>query len=243
MARHPGPSQTKRTGRPRAARLCVGAVLAVALLAGAGLSFGQAPQFRNLIGVAAGGLFPAGAFNDHVRQEGVGAGFFYARRLGPSPLLAGVELSFFDYGHKSWVAYLLGLPEVVGDTSNSIFQGLAVLRIQPRTGRVTTFVEGLAGFSDFFTATAVGTDDEGETDWELDLDDWTWAAGVGAGMSILVGKRPPAASGEKLHRTFFEIKARYLAGGRADYLKKGSFTPERSATSVITVQAGLSFVF
>jgi hypothetical protein len=71
-------------------------------------------------------------------------------------------------------------------------------------------------------------------------------------LSILIGKRPATASGESPRRTFFELKVRYLAGGQADYLKKGSlvfdgndyyFTPDRSATSVITVQAGISLVF
>src|SRR5512143_188753 len=127
-------------------------------------SFGQALPFRNISGLTAGGLFPTGPFNDHVSQEGVGAGGFYVRRLGSSPLLVGADLSFADYGHTSWIAYLLGMPEIDVDTKNSIVQGLAVLRIQPRTGRVTTFVEGLAGISYLYTATAVGTLDDGSTD-------------------------------------------------------------------------------
>lgn len=207
-------------------------------------SFGQEPPFRNIAGVTAGGLFPTGPFNDHVSQEGVGLGGFYARRLGSSPLLVGADLSYADYGHTSWIAYLLGMPELDVDTKNSIIQGLVLLRIQPRTGRVTTFVEGLAGFSNLYTATAVGTLDDGSTDWETNSDDWTWTAGAGAGLSILIGKLPSAAPGERLSLTFVELKVRYLAGGQADYLKKGSYlTPERSATSVITVQVGISQVF
>jgi hypothetical protein len=229
------------------------ACLAAALLFLPALpSFGQAPPFRNVSGVAAGGLFPTGPFNDHVSQEGLGVGGFYARRLGSSPLLVGADLSVADYGHTSWVAYLLGVPEVDVDTKNSIVQGLVLLRIQPRTGRVTTFVEGLAGISYLYTATAVGTLDDGSTDWETNHDDWTWTAGAGAGLSILLGKSWAADSGKRPGRTFFELKVRYLAGGQADYLKKGSLvfdgngyvpTPERSATSVITVQVGISRVF
>ncbi|HMA54382.1 MAG TPA: hypothetical protein VKT17_07955 [Acidobacteriota bacterium] len=215
-------------------------------------SSGQAPPFRNISGLTAGGLFPTGPFNDHVSQEGVGLGGFYARRLGSSPLLVGADLSFADYGHTSWVAYLLGVPEIGVDTKNSIIQGLALLRIQPRTGRVKTFVEGLAGISYLYTATAVGTLDDGSTDWETNHHDWTWTAGAGAGLSILLGKSWAADPGESPRRTFFELKVRYLAGGQADYLKKGSLvfdgsdyvlTPDRSATSVITVQAGFSVVF
>ena len=207
-------------------------------------SFGQAPPFRNISGLAAGGLFPTGPFNDHVSQEGIGVGGFYARRLGSSPLLVGADLSFADYGHTSWVAYLLGMPELDVDTKNSIVQGLALLRIQPRTGRVATFVEGLAGISYLYTATAVGTLEDGSTDWETNHSDWTWTAGAGAGLSILLGKSWADDSGERLRRTVLELKVRYLAGGQADYLKKGSYlTPERSATSVITLQVGISQVF
>ncbi len=203
-----------------------------------------------------GGLFPTGAFNDHVRQEGYGVACYYARRLGRSPFLVGGEINYSEYGHSRRVEYLEGIPEVGVDvdTTNSIVQGLLLLRLQPRTGRVLSFVEALAGVGYFWTETTIGDSeaDEGPYSSETNLDDFAWTAGLGGGLSIRLSK--PRASDLEFARggAFLEIKARYMAGGRAEYLKKGSiivdgnsytFTPERSATSAVTVQIGFSWFF
>lgn len=233
-------------------------VLAVGFLAAFALpALGQSLFSRGFCGLSLGGLFPTGEFNQHVPQEGYGAAAYYTWRLGRSPLLVGVEAAYSEYGHAHRVEYLEGIPEagVDVDTSNSIAQGLLLLRLQPRSGRIVTFVEGLAGMSYLWTETTIGDpDDEGSySASETNLYDFTWTAGVGAGVSFRL-KAPGGGSDPELSRAggFLELKVRYMAGGWAEYLKKGSivvdgngytYTPERSTTNVITVQVGFSWFF
>lgn len=217
---------------------------------------GQSLLPRKLGGISLGGLFPTGAFNQHVSQEGYGVAAYYAHRLGPSPFLLGGEISYFEYGHAHRVEYLQGIPEVGVDvdTSNSIAQGLLTLRFQPRRGRIVSFAEALAGLSYIWTESTIGNNapDNWPIASETNFDDVTWTAGVGAGLSFRL--RKPRGSAPEFARSgaFLELKVRYMAGGQAQYLKKGSivvvgnaytFTPERSATSFVTVQLGLSWFY
>jgi hypothetical protein len=217
-------------------------------------AFGQSYQARSQFGLSLGGLFPTGAFNHHVSQEGYGLATCYARRIGAGPLLVGAEFLYSEYGHTRRVEYLEGIPEVgvKVDTTNSIFQGLLLLRLQPRRGRVTSFIEALAGVSYLWTESAIGGDDEGTLASETNFDDWAWAAGVGAGLSFRLKEQKVGGAVIEDRGVYLELKARYMAGGQAEYLKKGSiivvgneysFTPERSATSFFSIQAGVSWVF
>jgi hypothetical protein len=219
-------------------------------------ALGQSFQARNLGGFSLGGLFPTGAFNDHVSQEGYGLAGYYAKRIGAGPLLVGLEFTYSEYGHSRRVEYLEGIPEVGVnvDTTNSIAQSLLLLRLQPRSGRVMSFVEALAGVGYLWTESAIGDNDDDDVTSasETNFDDWTWTAGVGAGISFRLRKWQGSGADIAGRGAFLELKARYMAGGRAEYLKKGSiivvgneysFTPERSATSAFTVQVGLSWFF
>jgi hypothetical protein len=219
-------------------------------------SFGQSGLPRHMYGLAFGGLFPVGDFNDHVSQDGFGVGLYYGWRLRHTPLFMGVEFSVSLYGHSRREEFLEGIPEVPLDvvTENNIGQSFLFVRLQPRSGRVTTFVEGLAGISYFWTDTTItghGLSDN-DISSNTNFDDGTWAAGGGAGLSVRLGRPRVQVSGRAQRGAFLEFKVRYLAGGWANYLKKGSivvegnefsFTPERSATSFVTAQAGFSWFF
>jgi hypothetical protein len=234
-------------------------ILTGGLLAGMVIAaFGQSRLPRTLDGLALGGLFPTGAFNQHVSQEGLGAAAYYARRLGRSPLMLGLEVSYAEYGHVYREEFAADSPDGVVDvnTSNNLSQAVVLLRLQPRRGRIMTFLEALAGASYFWTRTTVG---ESEPEEDLsplaadnDFEDIAWSAGVGAGLSVQLMKSEKADPTFPRSGLFLELKVRYMAGGQAEYLKKGSivvvggeytFTPERSATSHVTVQLGLSFLY
>lgn len=220
------------------------------------LSFGQSVLPRHMFGLTISGLFPVGDFKEHVSQDGFGMGLCYGWRLRHTPVFAGLELSFHIYGHAVREEFLEGIPEVPLDvvTENNLIQSLLYVRLQPRSGRVTTFVEGLAGISYFWTDTTISGHGAGDDDIssETNFDDDTWTAGAGAGLSVRLGRPPVQVSGRAQRGIFLEFKVRYLAGGWANYLKKGSivvegnefsFTPERSATSAVTAQAGVSWFF
>jgi hypothetical protein len=219
------------------------------------LSFGQSGLPRGLAGFSFGGLFPAGAFNDHVSQDGFGIDFFYGRRAGNTPVFLGLELSVSYYGDVHRHEYLEGIPEVRVDveTFNNIGQGLFFARLQPRGGTVRTYIEGLAGISYLWTDTTISGHEfpYDEISSDTNFDDVTVTAGAGAGLSVRLSRRSTQETGRR-RGTFLEFKVRYMAGGRARYLKQGSivvvgdqfsFTPERSATSFLTAQAALSWFF
>lgn len=244
-------SRREGAGRGPGARVALPAAI---LLVSAGLSFGQDQPRRHMINLSTGGLFPVGAFNEHVSQEGFALGVQYGVRLRKAPVYVGFELSAGFYGYTHRHEYMNGIPEVRLDveTFNNIVQGHFLLRAEARRGAVRPFVEGLAGLSYLFTDTTIS---EHEFPWEevasdINSSDLTLAAGAGGGLAIRLGwsrrRHPDRARGE----TVIEVKVRYMAGGRAKYLKQGSiviedgeavYTFERSATSFVSAQLGISF--
>lgn len=238
-------------------RPAAGIVFAAVMLFGpAILSFAQSLQPRVLRGFSLGGLFPTGAFNEHVKQDGLAVGFYLAIRAGNSPVFIGAELSGSDYGHAHRHVSLEGIPEVRldVDTSNSIGQGLLFVRIQPAIGYVMTYVEGLAGLSYLFTETTISEHEYpyDEVGSDVNFHSLTVTAGAEAGLSIRLNKRRAQDPDRGWGGSFIDLKVRYMAGGRASYLKEGAlvvegndvaYFPDRSATSFITVQAGFSWFF
>ena len=215
-------------------------------------SFGQPGRPPvGLRGFPLGGIFPSGAFDSHVGRDGGVAAIHLAKRSGLSPVFVGLELSFSYYGHVHRHAYMDNIPEVEldVDTYNNIAQGLFFVRLQPRVGDVSPYFEGLAGVSYIFTDTTVSDDDaEDDVAYDINFDDWTVTAGAGAGVIVrLHGRRGGGGGG-----TFLDFKVRYMAGGRATYLTQGGlvvegdqvkYTVDRSGTSFVTVQAGLTWFF
>ena len=218
------------------------------------LSFGQDLGHRDMIGLTLGGLFPVGAFNNRVSQEGFALGIYYGVKLRKAPIFVGFELSGGLYGYTHRHEYLDGIPEVRLDveTLNNIVQGHFLLRAEARRGVVRPFVEGLAGFSYFYTDTTIS---EHEFPWDevasdINSGDLTVAAGAGGGLAIHLGWSRVRYPDRPRRETLIDIKVRYMAGGRAKYLKQGSivvvgdeltYSYDESATSFITVQVGLSF--
>jgi len=215
-------------------------------------SFGQPGRSpAGLRGFTLGGLFPSGAFDSHVGRDGGTAAIHLAKRSGLSSFFVGLELSFGYYGHVHRHAYMDNIPEVQldVDTYNNIAQGLFFVRLQPRVGDVSPYVEGLAGVSYIFTDTTVSDDDaEDDVAYNINFDDWTVTAGAGAGVIVRLHKRRGGGGGG----TFLDFKVRYMAGGRATYLTQGGlvvegdqvrYTVDRSGTSFVTVQAGLTWFF
>jgi hypothetical protein len=237
----------------RTARVLLPAAL---LLSSAVLSFGQLPDSRGISGYFLGGLFPAGAFNEHVSQEGFMLGAFSGKMLWNAPVYVGVELSFGIYGYAHRHEFLDGIPEVRLDveTLNYLVQALLFLRVEPRKGAIRPFVEGLAGSSYLFTETTIRGH---QFPWnaiasDTNFDDFAMSAGAGGGLAIHLDRGRVQSPDRPRRETLIEIKVRYMAGGRAKYLKQGSivvegneftFTVDQSATSFITAQAALSFSF
>ena len=147
--------------------------------------------------------------------------------------------------------------------SSGAASGNLLLRTQPRTGRIRPYVEGIVGFNDLSTDTTTSIKDPRAVDGPLaclynsafgvpckddvilssstnNLDDGTFSYGFGVGTQF---ELPDS-------RLSLDARVRYMRGGSADYLKKGSiqqtdgsFDKLSSRTDVITAQVGITFHF
>ena len=121
-----------------------------------------------------------------------------------------------------------------------------MLRAQPRTGPVRPYVDGLIGLKHLFTRTSVSDLSDGETiASDTNLSDTSFSYGIGGGLQI------PLKRGRGW-RVLLDTNVRYLRGGRAEYLRKGSIREENglvtydifsSRTDVMAVQVGVMFSF
>ncbi len=106
---------------------------------------------------------PVGAFGDNVGAS-FGGAVDFSVRLGDTPVSVGAALEYLRYGTETRrVALFTGLPGLVSDisTSNNVYWAHALVRVQPRRGRVRPYADGLLGFSYAFTGTVVSTADTG----------------------------------------------------------------------------------
>jgi len=230
-------------------------IAVAAVLFAAAVPLAAQNSTRNIFGITLGAGFPMGAFKTTLGKDGFQFDLYYARRLKSAPLFIGFDCAFFIYGMSTRQEPLENIPEVDVDveTSNSVIQGLFFIRLQPVKGPFRPYIEGLAGVSYLSTSTTIT---EREFPWDeiasdTNFSDFALAAGGGAGVEIhLWGGRQ---SGRR--RTLegvLDIKARYLTGSKAKYLKEGSIVYEggqavylyqESATNLLSFQAGISFRF
>lgn len=230
----PGAAQTARGTAPAA----VQPPESVAADASSGLRrFRLDPRF------AAG--VPVGTFSDNVGAS-FGGAVDFSVRLGDTPVSVGSAVEHLRYGTETrHVALFNALPEMVSDvdTSNNVFWTHALVRVQPRTGRVRPYVDGLLGFSYAYTSTGVHVGYETES--TTHLGDFAPSLGVGGGVTVLLVSRREAVLS-------LNLGLRYLATGALDYLTKGAiqrdengatFEPVRSSVNVVSPQIGVALGF
>ena len=200
-----------------------------------------------------GGLLlgtPSGDFGDNVSDTAIGVVLSGGIQLPDSPVLLGIELGYMSYGRdKRSEAFNTTSPDLQIDIVNSynIFQGNFFLRMQPQTGKVRPYIDGLVGFKYLFTETVA----KNASDWILDriayhinFDDWALTYGIGVGAAFALwelGSRPGPVNKEPIG-VHFDFGVRYLLGAEAEYLKEGSiqivgdqvtYLSERSKTDMI----------
>ena len=203
-------------------------------------------RFRFEPGFAVG--VPVGAFGDKTAAS-FGGALDFGVGLGRTPISVGAAIDYLRYGTETrHIALFPALPEVVSDvdTTNNVFHAHALVRVQPRTGRVRPYAEGLLGFSHADTSTSVdlGRDDGGGAS-TTHLADYAPSVGFGGGVTVLlVSGRDAGLS--------LDLGLRYLTGGNVNYLTKGAiqrdehgatFEPERSPLSMLRAQIGIAVEF
>lgn len=199
--------------------------------------------------------FPQGDFKNNVDRLGLGFSGHFLYNVRKSPISIGISLSYLMYGSETRVEpFSLTIPEVMVDvtTRNNILLFHFLVRIQPLKGDFQPYFDGLFGFNYLWTETGIynrGGYDEIASN--VIFDDWTSSYGVGGGLMIKAYAAKPDSS-KNTYALYIDMGARYLKGGKAEYLREGSIIRENgtiiyevntSATNLITANIGLTFAF
>jgi len=196
----------------------------------------------NISGQVSGGVIggvPVGGLRQNVGTGG-GIRLSLAGWMDRSPVLLGLDVGFFGYGH---VEEEVPFSSTVGprvpvevSTSNNVLETHLTARLQPRTGRVRPYAEALAGFKYLFTRTKVGEtgfggreddvggDLEGEVASSTNFDDFALSGGVGAGIDIQVYRQDNPA--KEVRRVDLHFGVQYLLGQEAEYLTEGALSDQ-----------------
>jgi len=231
------------------------------LITGSALpAFSQTPfqaGLNFLVGV------PQGEFADNVSDPGFGFSGHFGYTIPRSVFAIGANLGFLVYGSETRKEpFSETIPDVTVDVSrtNSIFQGHLMFRIQPVNGFLAPYIDGLFGFNYLFTETSVKNEDSfngyDEIASSTNYDDIAFSYGGGGGMMLRVysGMHENDETGEeKPFQVFIDLGMRYLLGGEAEYLTKGSITitedsrvlysPSKSKTDLLNFHIGASVAF
>ena len=189
----------------------------------------------NISGQVSGGLIggvPVGGLRNNVGTGG-GLRLSLAGWMDQSPVLFGLDLGVFGYGH---VEEEVPFSSTVGprvpvevSTSNNVLQTHLTARLQSRTGRVRPYAEALAGFKYLFTRSRVDEDDFGgdlgdEVAGSTNFDDFALSGGVGAGIDIQVYRQDNPA--KEVRRVDLHLGVQYLLGQEAEYLTEGALNDQ-----------------
>lgn len=209
----------------------------------------------------AGGFFmmgtPQNDFRDFVQRGAYGGNFYFAHRLGRSPVLLGAGFGFMFYGwNEREVPFSQTVPDVFVDvvTMNYVLRGHVFLRMQPSRGRLRPYLDALLGLNHLRTDTRVeddGWDNQeaiASTNW---IQDTAVSYGMGGGLMIPLryhsNRRGKGSTG-----IYLDIGMRFLKGGRAEYMVENReietggaplYDVVASKTDLLTAHIGISFMF
>lgn len=203
---------------------------------------------------------PQGAFKDNVNRAGYGI----TGNIGLAPsgyaYMLGVEFGFMNYGtEKRREPFSTTIPDVTVDveTENNFGLGHVFLRLQPNSGSIRPYLEGVLGGNYIFTKTTIQNQGKGgeEVASSTNLDDFAFSYGAGAGVLVVLSRFDTKGSPDednKISELLLDVRCRYLAGAEAEYLKEGSirrvagqvvYDVNKSQTNLLTVQIGIAVRF
>lgn len=189
-----------------------------------------------------------GELADNIEDDGFGLDGWVGFQVPGAPLIAGFDLGFIHFGDTR-VDGRGEIDEI--RTDNNVINLNVMLRLQPRHGPIRPYVEGFMGLNHFVTSTTIVYEDFDDDliDFDRDFDDTTYAAGIGAGLSLVLSHWVD----DDGDRSAFslDIGARYVRGSEAEYVIPDSvvldpfgdleFTVAESETDYIDVRFGFSW--
>jgi len=202
---------------------------------------------------------PRDEFQDNIDAVGFGGSVAGGYHFGESPFMIGADLAYMIYGHETRTEpFSTTIPDVTVDvvTSNNIFQGHLLFRLQSKQGGFRPYLDGLLGFNYLFTETEIKDEDNFFNDNSIasstNQEDGTFSYGAGGGVMIRVAEIDTKNTDSKLKEVLINFQVRYIFGGEAEYLKEGSIRREggnviydlsNSRTNLLTFKVGVVFGF
>lgn len=197
--------------------------------------------------------FPTGEFKENIDRLGYGiSGHFALWNPKPQmPFTFGLNIGYLNYGNESRrEPFSSTIPDVTVDVdrTNNLVNFHLLFQVMLPEGPFRPYAEFLFGGSYLFTETSIKSRGVEEVASSTNFDDFAWNYGAGAGFLIQVGE----GDGEQMGGIFIDLKARYLFGTEAEYLKEGSVTVQngrviydisKSKTDMITANLGVVFFF
>lgn len=165
----------------------------------------------------------------------------------------GINVGFLNYGSESRLEpFSSTIPDVTVnvDRSNNIINFHLLLQIAPQTGIIRPYFETLFGGSYIFTETSIKSRGTEEVASSTNFDDIAWSYGAGGGLLFQVHSSDNPD--DDVSSVFIDLKARYLFGSEADYLKEGSvkinngnvtYDVSKSKTDLLTAHIGVVIYF
>lgn len=184
------------------------------------ISSAQVIDLGGNLGVA----LPQGEFKNKVNQTGFhitgNASFCPNENL---PFSVGLNVGYVIYGNETrkepWSTTIPDAFLTVKRTNNLV-NFHALFQIIPFKWKFRPYLEGLFGGAYIFTTTSVESDyQDKELTSSTNFDDWAWNYGAGGGFQIYLTKSNNEISESTI---YLDLKARYLFGTEAAYLKEGS---------------------
>ncbi len=202
--------------------------------------------------LVAGGLeigIPVGEFDATWGHQLVGLSANMTMPMRRLPLSYGFDFAWARMGSESKVVAIdeENIESTTGDLSvkSNVYGYHALLRLQPFTGKVSPYVEGMAGARQFTTSTEIEVDGmDAPLMEQRNENEFIGSTGWAAGLQVMPGKQ----------RNFFlEARVESLAGGQVSYVDARSIvvSPEgevnygtlTSGTRVMNITFGIGLRF
>lgn len=239
-------------------------ITAAALLIGtapcAGQNFDHGPVHAD-VSVAIG--IPQGDFEAPRDGEAIGATVFFGGPVPNAPVVLGTELGFMHYGTDSQLSlhstvfddgiddrFAVPVEALNTSLSSKAYLGHFVVRLQPSSGVIQPYLDGLAGLKHFNSRLRIESDVivfRRGLSQNSRITDWALSYGVGGGIELLLHEQETAWSDQSAHVSLHG-GARYLLGRTARYASgemirdtNGRLTVSEieSSTDLIVVQFGI----
>jgi hypothetical protein len=196
---------------------------------------------------------PMGEFKDNVDRAGWGVSghFLFLPITKENPFSIGLNVGYLNYGSESRrEPFSETIPDVTVDVdrTNNLVNFHVVFQAAWPTGSLRPYIEGLFGGSYLFTETSIKSRGVEEVASSTNFDDFAWSYGGGGGFMIRLTSNPD----EQISSIYLDLKARYLAGSKAEYLREGSviirngratYQVIESKTDLLTIHAGVVIEF